>query len=83
ADDIRWLPTLTADQQEARDAVISSYGDRIGPAKATQSSAGWTVETWMISGADLVRHETTIDTGGTVTDKTETVATDLPVPASR
>lgn len=81
--DIRWLPTLTADQQKARDAVISSYGDRIGPAKATQSSAGWTVETWMISGADLVRHETTIDTDGTVTDKTETVATDLPVPASR
>ena len=81
--DIGWLPTLTADQQKARDAVISTYGDRIGPAKATQSSAGWTVETWMISGADLVRHETTIDTGGTVTDKTETVATDLPVPASR
>jgi len=83
ADDIRWLPTLTADQQKARDAVISSYGDRIGPAKATQSSSGWTVEVWTISGADLVRHETTIGTDGTVTDKTETVATDLPVPASR
>ena len=83
ADDIRWLPTLTAEQQKARDAVISTYGERIGPAKAEQSSSGWTVESWMISGADLVRHETTIGTDGTVTDKTETVATDLPVPASR
>ena len=83
ADDIRWLPTLTAEQQKARDAVISTYGDRIGPAKAEQSSSGWTVEAWMINGADLVRHETTIGTDGTVTDKTETVATDLPVPASR
>ena len=63
--------------------MISTYGDRIGPAKAEQSSSGWTVEVWTISGADLVRHETTIGTDGTVTDKTETVATDLPVPASR
>ncbi len=83
ADDIRWLPTLTAEQQKARDAVISTYGDQIGPAKAEQSSSGWTVEVWMITGSDLVRHETTIGTDGTVTDKTETVATDLPVPASR
>ena len=83
ADDIRWLPTLTAEQQKARDAVISTYADRIGPPEAEQSSSGWTVEVWMISGADLVRHETTIGTDGTVTDKTETVASDLPVPASR
>jgi len=83
ADDIRWLPTLTAEQQKTRDAVISSYGDRIGPATAEQASSGWTVETWTIRGADLVRHETTVGTDGTVTDKTETVATDLPVPASR
>lgn len=82
-DDIRWRPSLTADQQKARDAVVSAYGDRIAPAKAEQSSAGWTVEVWTISGADLVRHETTIEATGAVTDKTETVASDLPVPASR
>lgn len=83
ADDIRWLPTLTAEQQKARDAVVSTYGDRIAPPKAEQSASGWTVEVWTISGADLVRHETTIGTDGTVTDETETVASDLPVPASR
>jgi hypothetical protein len=83
AEDIRWRPSLTAEEQKTRDSIVSSYGDRIAPAKAEQSPAGWTVESWMISGADLVRHETTVASDGTVTDKTETVASDLPVPASR
>lgn len=83
AEDIRWRPSLTAEEQRTRDSIVSSYGDRIAPAKAEQSPAGWTTESWMISGADLVRHETTIASDGTVTDKTETVASDLPVPASR
>lgn len=83
ADDIQWRPTLTAAEEKTRDAVVSDHGDRITPARAEKASTGWTVESWMISGSDLVRHETTIGADGTVTDKTETVASDLPVPASR
>ena len=62
---------------------MSTYGDKIAPAEAEQSSSGWTVGAWTVTGADLVRHETTIASNGAVTDKTETVVSDLQVLASR
>jgi hypothetical protein len=82
-DDIRWRPTLTAEQQRARDGIVSAYGDRVAPAEVKQASSGWTVSVWTVSDTDLVRHEVSIGADGSVTDKTETVASDLPVPASR
>ncbi len=83
ADDIGWRPTLTAAEQEKRDAVLAEVGDRISPAEAEKSGTGWTVQSWTVTGTDLVRHETTIGADGAVTDRTEIVASDLPVPASR
>lgn len=82
-EDIMWRPGLSATEQKTRDSIVSTYDGKIAPAKAEQSSSGWTVESWMVSGFDLVRHQTTITTDGAVTDKTETVVSDLPVPASR
>jgi hypothetical protein len=82
-EDISWRPGLTAAEQKTRDAIVSTYGDKIAPAKAERASSGWTVESWMVSGAELVRHETTIAADGALTDRTETVVSDLPVPASR
>jgi hypothetical protein len=82
-DDIQWQPTLTAEQQKARDQIVSEYGDQVAPASAEQTSSGWTVTVWMVSDTDLVRHEVSVGTDGTVSDKTETVASDLPVPGSR
>lgn len=83
AEDIQWRPGLTEAEQKTRDSIVSTYGDKIAPAKAEQTSSGWTVESWTVTGADLVRHETTVGSDGAVTDKTETVVSDLPVPASR
>lgn len=82
-DDIKWRPQLTADQQSARDQVVSAYGKQIASATAEQSSSGWMVIVWTVSGTDLVRHQVTIGSDGTVADQTETVASDLPVPISR
>ena len=50
--------------------MISSYGDRIGPAKAEQVLLG--LDGGGLDdrrGADLVRHEITMGTDGTVTDE--------------
>ncbi|HEY5786036.1 MAG TPA: hypothetical protein VIT65_14795 [Microlunatus sp.] len=81
-DDIRWRPKLTAEQEKARDQVVSTYGDEVSPAKAVQAASGWTVTTWSVTGTDLVRHQVSLGADGTVGDKTEVVASDLPVPAS-
>lgn len=82
-DDIAWRPTLDAEQQRARDEVVSTYGTQIAPAQAKQASSGWTVSVWTVSDTDLVRHQVRIGSDRTVTDTTETLASDLPVPASR
>lgn len=83
AADIHWRPTLTATEQATRAAILSAVAERIGPARAAQGSAGWVVESWTVSGFDLVRHQTTIDSAGRISDDSEAVASDLPVPASR
>ena len=82
-DDIEWRPTLTAEQSKARDQIIAAHGKKITPATAEQTASGWTVSVWTIDDTDLVRHEVSVAANGAVSDKIETVATDLPVPASR
>ena len=81
-DDIRWRPKLSAEQEKARDQVVSTYGDEVAPAKAGQAGSGWTVTVWSVTGTDLVRHQVGVGADGTTVDKTEVVASDLPVPAS-
>jgi hypothetical protein len=80
--DIRWRPKLTAEQERVRDQVISAYGDEVAPAEGTPASGGWMVTAWTVTGTDLVRHQIGIGADGTIADKTETVVSDLPVPAS-
>lgn len=83
ADDIGWRPSMTVEQQQVRDQVLADYGDQITPPKASKSGSGWTVTAWTITGTDLVRHQVSVAGDGAVSDATEIVASDLPVPASR
>jgi hypothetical protein len=81
-EDIRWRPRLTSADEAARDEVLRTYRSQVKPAQTVQAGEGWQVTVWMVHGKDLVRHKVTIASDAAVTDETEKVVTDLPVPAS-
>ena len=81
-EDIRWRPRLTPADEAERDDVVRTYRGQVKPAQAVQDGEGWQVTIWMVQGKNLVQHEVAIASDSSVTDKPETVVTDLPVPTS-
>jgi hypothetical protein len=81
-DDIKWMPRPGAAEQARRDALVKDYQDKIEPPKVAESGDGWQVTVWMVQGRDLTSHDLGLASGVAVTDKTETVEQDIPVPYS-
>jgi hypothetical protein len=81
-EDIKWRPTLTSDEQAARDGLVKSYRSKVKPPQVADSGDGWQVTIWMVQGRDLVKHEVGLASGIAVTDETETLEQDIPVPFS-
>ena len=81
-DDISWLPRPGNDEEARRDALIKDYRGKVKPAQVSESGDGWQVTVWMVQGRDLVTHAVGLASGTAVTDATETVEKDIPVPYS-
>ena len=81
-DDIQWLPKLSAAEEAARDLVVKTYRKKVEPPQVAESGDGWQVTVWMVQGRDLVTHELVLASGTAVTDQTETVERNIPVPYS-
>ena len=62
--------------------VRRHLGQVAGP-RAERFGAGWRLTVWTVTGQDLVKHSMTVSEDGAVDDRAETVARDMPVPASR
>jgi hypothetical protein len=80
--EVKWRPRLDAAGESRRADLERQYADLVKPPAAEPSATGWTVTAWSVDGTSLVRHHLTIAADGAVTDQPESVATDLPVPAS-
>lgn len=81
-DDIKWLPRPSTDEQARRDALVKEYRSKVEPPQVAESGDGWQVTVWMVQGRDLVTHDLGLATATAVTDQTETVEKDIPVPYS-
>jgi hypothetical protein len=81
-DDISWLPRPSAAEDARRDALAQDYDSLVKPPQVAESGDGWQVTVWMVQGRDLVTHEVGLASGTAVTDATETVEKDIPVPYS-
>jgi len=79
---VGWVTDLSPAEQGARDRVLQAYDDQVGPPRAAPAGDGWTLTAWTVDGPTLVRHDLTVAATGTVTDRPEVVARDLPVPES-
>jgi len=77
--DVRWRPTLDAEQAKVRDAFLAEQGEQLAAPRAKAVDGGWTVTVWTITGSQLVRHDLTVRADGTVTDVTAVAADKLPV----
>ncbi|MCL2850066.1 MAG: hypothetical protein FWE61_08490 [Micrococcales bacterium] len=81
--DVLWLPKPDAAAQQRRAALEAQYSQTVAPPTAEPSDAGWTVTVWMVADRTLVRHQLEVGADGAVTDRSDVVETDLPVPYSR
>ena len=81
-DDIRFLPHPSDAESTRIESIRRDHGQRITGATAT-GDGPWTVTLWTVTDGDLVRHDVTVETGGGITDDSEVVAPDLPVPQAR
>lgn len=78
-DEIRFVPSPTEDESSRIEALRRDHRDDVAAARA--SGAGpWTVRLWTVTGGDLVRHDVEVTSDGAITDTTEVVEADLPVP---
>ncbi|MBA4086066.1 MAG: hypothetical protein C0493_14265 [Kytococcus sp.] len=78
-DDIRFVPTPSEEETARIEAVRRDHADDISAATVT-GDGPWIVELWTVTDGDLVRHDVTVGTDGAITDATEVVEADLPVP---
>ncbi|QBF47360.1 hypothetical protein [Janibacter limosus] len=77
-DDMRFVPSPSQAESDRIDALRR---ERTEIAAANASGDGpWTVRLWTVTDGDLVRHDVEVATDGAITDTTQVVEADLPVP---
>lgn len=76
---VRWLNTMTAAEQAAKDAFVAEHGAALGPAEVTQVADGWQVTSWWMYQATLRRYTVEVASDGTLTSSFVELACDLPV----
>lgn len=78
--DIRFRPKLTEALAARRDAIVREFGDRIQPPRATSAEGGFDVTVFVVKDKALEERSVTVSDRGAITEKTDTLAPDLPVP---
>lgn len=77
-DDIRFVPS-PSEEETTRIEDLRRDHDEVAAASAS-GSGPWSVRLWTVTDGDLVRHDVEVATDGAITDTTEVVEADLPVP---
>lgn len=81
-DEVKFLPRPNADQTALIARTKQEQASAITSPTATKAGTGWTVVAWWVTAGQLVKHEVSVASDGTLKDTPTVVVDRLPVPVS-